>query len=168
IRVDLKHPRGLDLVQRLAEGSDVLVENFRPGTAARLGLGYQDLAELNPRLIYASISGYGQTGPWSTRPGYDAIAQAQSGMMSITGEPGGAPVRPGVPTADIGAGMWATIGVLAALRARELTGRGQHVDVSLFDGQLAWLSYVASGYFATGELPCRFGSAHPTIVPFQA
>ncbi|WP_030902799.1 CaiB/BaiF CoA transferase family protein [Streptomyces sp. NRRL F-5126] len=168
IRVDLKHPRGLDLVRRVAEGADVLVENFRPGTAARLGLGYQELAELNPRLIYASISGYGQTGPWSARPGYDAIAQAQSGMMSITGEPDGAPVRPGVPTADIGAGMWATIGVLAALHARERTGRGQHVDVSLFDGQLAWLTYVAGGYFATGELPRPLGSAHPTIVPYQA
>ncbi|RSS05543.1 MULTISPECIES: CaiB/BaiF CoA-transferase family protein [Streptomyces] len=168
VSVDLKSARGREFVLRLADRADVLVENFRPGTAARLGLGYEELSARNPRLVYASISGYGQTGPWASRPGYDAIAQALSGMMSITGEAGGAPVRPGVATADIGAGMWAVIGILAALHAREVTGRGQHVDVSLLDGQLAWLTYVAGGYFATGTVPGPHGSAHPTIVPYQA
>ncbi|MFD0547324.1 CoA transferase [Streptomyces mexicanus] len=166
--VDLKAERGREFVLRLAERADVLVENFRPGTAARLGLGYEELSARNPGLVYASISGYGQTGPWAARPGYDAIAQAQSGMMSITGERGGPPMRPGVATADIGAGMWAVIGILAALHARRATGRGQHVDVSLLDGQLAWLTYVAGGYFATGDTPGPHGSAHPTIVPYQA
>ncbi|MFF0461804.1 CaiB/BaiF CoA transferase family protein [Streptomyces mexicanus] len=166
--VDLKTDRGREFVLRLAERADVLVENFRPGTAARLGLGYDELSARNPGLVYASISGYGQTGPWAARPGYDAIAQAQSGMMSITGERGGPPMRPGVATADIGAGMWAVIGILAALHARRATGRGQHVDVSLLDGQLAWLTYVAGGYFATGDTPGPHGSAHPTIVPYQA
>ncbi|MCX5339216.1 CaiB/BaiF CoA transferase family protein [Streptomyces atratus] len=168
ISVDLKTEGGRDLVLRLADRADVLVENFRPGTAERLGLGYAALAERNPRLVYASISGYGHTGPWSARPGYDAIAQAESGMMSITGEAGGPPLRPGVATADLGAGMWATIGILAALQARTHTGRGQHLDVSLLDGQLTWLSYVASGWFTTGNPPARHGSAHPTIVPYQA
>jgi formyl-CoA transferase/CoA:oxalate CoA-transferase len=135
VSVDLKTAQGREFVLRLADRADVLVENFRPGTAARLGLGYEELSARNPRLVYASISGYGQTGPWASRPGYDAIAQAQSGMMSITGEAGGPPVRPGVATADIGAGMWAVIGILAALHAREVTGRGQHVDVALLDGQ---------------------------------
>lgn len=168
ISVDLKTQQGLEFVLKLADRADVVVENFRPGTADRLGLGYGALSARNPRLVYASISGYGQTGPWATRPGYDAIAQAQSGMMSITGAPGGEPMRPGVATADIGAGMWATIGVLAALSARQTTGRGQHVDVSLLDGQLAWLTYVAGGYFTTGRTPRPHGSAHPTIVPYQA
>ncbi|MFF4258689.1 CaiB/BaiF CoA transferase family protein [Streptomyces sp. NPDC001663] len=168
ISVDLKSEQGHAFVLRLADKADVVVENFRPGTADRLGLGYRDLSTRNPQLVYASISGYGQTGPWASRPGYDAIAQAQSGMMSITGEAGGPPLRPGVATADIGAGMWATIGILAALNARESTGRGQHVDVSLLDGQLAWLTYVAGGWFATGASPGPHGSAHPTIVPYQA
>ncbi|MFD7133802.1 CaiB/BaiF CoA transferase family protein [Streptomyces sp. NPDC059894] len=168
IALDLKSPEGLAVALRLADQADVLVENFRPGTAERLGLGYQELAARNPRLVYASVSGYGQTGPWASQPGYDAIAQAQSGMMSITGEPGQSPVRPGVATADIGAGMWAVIGILAALQARRSTGRGQLVDVSLLDGQLAWLTYVAQGWFATGQPPRPHGSAHPTIVPYQA
>jgi len=168
ISVDLKTEQGRAFVLRLADRADVVVENFRPGNADRLGLGYRDLSARNPRLVYASVSGYGQTGPWAARPGYDAIAQAQSGMMSITGEAGGPPLRPGVATADIGAGMWATIGILAALHTRESTGRGQHVDVSLLDGQLAWLTYVAGGWFATGTSPGPHGSAHPTIVPYQA
>ncbi|MEU9246226.1 CoA transferase [Streptomyces sp. NPDC048385] len=168
ISVDLKSERGRAFVLRLADRADVVVENFRPGTADRLGLGYRDLSVRNPGLVYASVSGYGQTGPWASRPGYDAIAQAQSGMMSITGEAGGPPLRPGVATADIGAGMWATIGILAALYSRESTGQGQHVDVSLLDGQLAWLTYVAGGWFANGKSPRPHGSAHPTIVPYQA
>jgi crotonobetainyl-CoA:carnitine CoA-transferase CaiB-like acyl-CoA transferase len=168
LSVNLKTPAGRDIVARLAARSDILLENFRPGTAARLGLGYDELRELNPRLIYASISGFGQTGPRSPQPGYDALAQAMSGMMSITGEPGGVPVRQGSSMADIGAGMYAVIGCLAALHDRERTGTGQHVDISLFDGQLSWLTYVAGRYFATGETPRRYGSAHESLVPYQA
>jgi len=167
LSVNLKEPEGRDVVKRLAAASDVMIENFRPGTAGRLGLGYDELARQNPRLIYASISGYGQTGPQSRLPGYDAVAQAVSGMMSVTGEPGGEPVRSGTSLADTGAGMWAVIGILAALHAREATGRGQLVDVSLLDGQVAWLTYVAGKYFATGVTPGRHGSAHESLTPYQ-
>lgn len=168
ISVDLKSDKGREAVQRLADRADVLLENFRPGTAARLGFGYEELSARNPGLVYASISGYGHTGPYAERPGYDAVAQAMSGIMSVTGEADGAPVRMGTSGADLGAGMWAVIGVLAALNARRQTGRGQHVDISLLDGQIAWLTYVAGNYFATGGTPRRYGSAHPSIVPYQA
>jgi crotonobetainyl-CoA:carnitine CoA-transferase CaiB-like acyl-CoA transferase len=167
LSVNMKAPAGRDIVRRLAAGSDILVENFRPGTAARLGVGYAELARDNPGLIYASISGYGQTGPSAHLPGYDAVAQAVSGMMSVTGEPDGEPVRSGTSSADVGAGMWALIGILAALHARETTGQGQLVDVSLLDGQLAWLTYVAGKYFATGVTPGRHGSAHESLTPYQ-
>lgn len=168
LAVDLKSAEGLAAVRQLALKADVLVENFRPGTAARLGLGYQDLSTENPGLVYASISGYGQTGPDALRAGYDAIAQARSGIMSVTGEADGPPVRVGVSSADLVAGMWATIGVLAALHEKKRTGRGQWVDISLLDGSVSWLTYVSSGYFASGETPKRYGSAHPTIAPYQA
>ena len=167
LSADLKTGPGRDIARRLAAASDVLIENFRPGTAARLGLGYDELAVQNPGLIYASISGYGQTGPSASQPGYDAVAQAVSGMMSVTGEPGGEPARAGTSTADVGAGMWALIGILAALHARESSGRGQLVDVSLLDGQVAWLTYVAGKYFATGQTPGRHGSAHESLTPYQ-
>jgi len=167
LSVNMKAPDGRDIVRRLAAGSDIFVENFRPGTAARLGLGYAELARDNPGLIYASISGYGQTGPSAELPGYDAVAQAVSGMMSVTGEPDGEPVRSGTSSADIGAGMWALIGILAALHARETSGQGQLVDVSLLDGQIAWLTYVAGKYFATGVTPGRHGSAHESLTPYQ-
>ncbi len=167
LAVDLKSADGLALVRDLARRADVVVENFRPGTAARLGLGYDDLAAENPGLVYASISGYGQTGPDSHRAGYDAIAQARSGIMSVTGEADGPPVRVGVSSADLVAGMWAVIGILAALRERDRSGQGQWVDISLLDGSVSWLTYVASGYFATGTRPPRYGSAHPTIAPYQ-
>jgi crotonobetainyl-CoA:carnitine CoA-transferase CaiB-like acyl-CoA transferase len=167
LSVNLKTPAGVGIVRRLAAGADIMMENFRPGTAARLGLGFQELSARNPRLIYASISGYGQTGPDAGLPGYDAVAQAVSGMMSVTGEAGGEPVRSGTSLADTGAGMWALIGVLAALHARETTGRGQLVDVSLLDGQVAWLTYVAGKYFATGVTPGRYGSAHESLAPYQ-
>lgn len=166
--LDLKSDRGREIAQRLADGADVVVENFRPGVADRLGLGYEELSARNPGLVYASVSGYGQTGPYAGKPGYDAIAQALSGIMSITGQPDGEPVRAGTSIADLGAGMWSVIGILAALHARRDTGRGQRVDVSLLDGQISWLTYVAGGYFATGDVPRRYGSAHPTIVPYQA
>jgi formyl-CoA transferase/CoA:oxalate CoA-transferase len=168
IAVDLKDTDCRALVQRLARTADVVVENFRPGTAARLGLGYEQIAAANPQVVYASISGYGQTGPFRDEPGYDAIAQALSGVMSVTGEADGPPVRFGVSGADLAAGMWATIGVLAAVHERQRTGHGQWVDISLLDGQIAWLTYVASGHFASGDVPARYGSAHPTIVPYQA
>jgi crotonobetainyl-CoA:carnitine CoA-transferase CaiB-like acyl-CoA transferase len=167
LSVDLKTPEGRDIVRRLVPGSDILMENFRPGTAARLGLGYDQLSGLNPRLVYASISGYGQTGPSAALPGYDAVAQAVSGMMSVTGEPDGEPVRSGTSLADVGAGMWALIGILAAMHARETSGRGQLVDISLLDGQVAWLTYVAAKYFATGVTPGRYGSAHESLAPYQ-
>ena len=167
LSVNLKEPRGQQIAQRLALATDVMLENFRPGTAARLGLGYQELSERNPRLIYASISGYGQTGPNAALPGYDAVAQAISGMMSVTGEAGGEPVRSGTSLADVGAGMYAVIGILAALHARESTGRGQQVDIALLDGQVSWLTYVAGKYFATGATPGRFGSAHESVAPYQ-
>lgn len=168
IAVDLKDPDCAEMVRKLARSADVVVENFRPGTAERLGLGYAQVSDENPGVVYASISGYGQTGPYREQPGYDAIAQALSGIMSVTGEAEGPPVRLGVSGADLAAGMWATIGLLAALRERERTGRGQWVDVSLLDGQIAWLTYLAAGYFASGEVPGRHGAAHPTIVPYQA
>ena len=167
LAVDLKSADGLALVRELARRADVVVENFRPGTAARLGLGYDDLAADNPGLVYASISGYGQTGPDSHRAGYDAIAQARSGIMSVTGEADGPPVRVGVSSADLVAGMWAVIGILAALRERDRSAQGQWVDISLLDGSVSWLTYVAAGYFATGTRPPRYGSAHPTIAPYQ-
>ena len=168
IAVDLKSPEGLDIVRRLALSADVVVENFRPGTVAKLGLSYEQLSAMNPALVYASISGFGQTGPWSSQAGYDATAQALSGVMSVTGPVEGEPVRFGVSGADLGAGMWAAIGLLAALRERDSSGRGQYVDVALLDGQVAWLTYLASGYLASGDVPRRYGSAHPTIVPYQA
>ena len=169
LSVDMKAPEGRDIVQALAGDADFLLENFRPGTAARLGLGYDELAAKNPRLIYASVSGYGQTGPSAHLPGYDAVAQAVSGMISITGEPGPerAGVRTGFSSADIGAGMFAVIGMLAALHVRDSTGRGQYVDISLLDGQVAWLTYVAAKYFATGETPRRFGSGHESLTPYE-
>ncbi len=167
LAVNLKTPEGRDIVRRLALASDIVMENFRPGTAARLGLEYGELARQNPRLIYASISGYGQTGPSAPLPGYDAVAQAVSGMMSVTGEPDGEPVRSGTSLADVGGGMWALIGILAALHARQASGQGQLVDVSLLDGQVAWLTYVAGKYFATGVTPGRHGSAHESLTPYQ-
>jgi formyl-CoA transferase/CoA:oxalate CoA-transferase len=167
ITADLKSEEGLAAVRSLADQADVIVENFRPGTVARLGLGYDQVSQSNPRIVYASISGYGQTGPESSRAGYDAIAQARSGLMSVTGEPAGPPVRVGVSSTDLTAGMWALVGILAALYRREQTGRGQWIDISLLDGQVSWLAYVAGGYFANGEVPRRYGSAHPTIAPYQ-
>jgi crotonobetainyl-CoA:carnitine CoA-transferase CaiB-like acyl-CoA transferase len=167
LSVNMKTPEGREIIQKLARASDILMENFRPGTAARLGLGYDELSQSNPKLIYASISGYGQTGPSAGLPGYDAVAQAVSGMMSVTGEAEGEPVRSGTSLADVGAGMWALIGILSALHARAASGRGQLIDISLLDGQVAWLTYVAGRYFATGVTPGRYGSAHESLAPYQ-
>ncbi|MBX5464745.1 MAG: CoA transferase [Clostridia bacterium] len=167
LALDLSLPEGRRVVYRLAERADVVIENFRPGTADRLGIGYRQLRQFNPRLVYCSISGFGQTGPDRDRPGFDAVAQAMSGMMSLTGEPGGEPTKHGMSVADLAAGMWAAFAIVVALYERQRSGEGQYLDVSLLDGQIAWLTYAAGAYFATGRDPERLGSAHPTIVPYQ-
>ena len=168
ITLNLKAEEGRDLLRELAAEADVFVENFRVGTLEEWGLGYEDLSETNPDLVYCSLSGYGEWGPYADQPAYDLIMQAEGGFMSITGEKDGEPVRVGVAIADIGAGMYAAQAILAALFHRERGGSGQKVDVSLFDGQVAWLSYMASNYFATGEPPSRMGSRHPSLAPYQA
>ncbi|WP_072481928.1 CaiB/BaiF CoA transferase family protein [Amycolatopsis australiensis] len=168
IVLDLKSDRGQEALRRLVADADVLVENFRPGTLEKWGLGYASLAELNPRLIHVSITGFGQTGPYRDRAGYDLVAQALGGVMSLTGEPDGAPAKVGLPVADLNAGTWAIIAVLMALQARHTTGRGQYLDVSLLDSQLAWHVYAAGAYFYDAPRPRRMGSAHPSIVPYQA
>jgi len=167
LALNLKDRRGRDLLLRLACRADVLVENFRPGTMDRLGLGYATVREMAPRVVYCSISGFGQTGPYRERAAYDLIVQGMGGIMGITGEPDGAPMRVGVAIADICAGMFAAYGILAALRVRERTGTGQWVDAALLDGQVAWMTYMAANYFATGENPPRVGSAHLNLVPYQ-
>ncbi len=154
----------LDLVKR----ADVFIENFIPGTLDRLGLGYNDLRKVNPGLVYCSVSGYGYDGPYATRPGYDFIAQAEGGVMSITGEPEGPPMKVGVAIADITTGMFAAAAILAALRHRDRTGQGQRVEVSLLESVVGWLANVAMNYLVSGELPRRYGNAHPNVVPYQA
>lgn len=168
IAVDLKSEEGVAIARRLAATSDVVVENFRPGVAAGLGLGFEDLMEVNPQVIYCSISGYGQDGPYRDRPAFDIVLQAMGGLMSITGEPGGPPVRVGVAVADIGAGMFAAVAILAALHRRAAKGEGERIDVSILDGQVAWMTYAAQALFLTGEAPGPLGSAHPNIFPYQA
>jgi crotonobetainyl-CoA:carnitine CoA-transferase CaiB-like acyl-CoA transferase len=168
ITLDLKAKEGQEVLHRLAAGSDVVIENFRPGVTSRLAADYATLSKINPRLIYCSISSFGQTGPYAERPGYDLIIQGMGGLMGITGEPNGPPVRVGVAITDLGAGMWATIAILAALQARGRDGAGQYLDISMMDGSVAWMTYVAGNYFATGKAPPRMGSAHPSIVPYQA
>ena len=169
IALNLASEEGRDIFRDLAEEADIVVHNFRVGKMEEWGLEYEDLAADNPDLIYCAVSGYGEWGPDKSRPAYDIIMQAESGMMSITGEEDGAPVRVGVAIADIGAGMYATQAILAALLERELgDGCGQKVDVSLLDSQVAWMTYMASNYFATGDPPGRMGSKHPTIAPYQA
>ncbi len=167
VTLDLKADRGRALLWKLLAGADVLVENFRPGAMDRLGVGYEAVHAALPRLVYCSISGFGQTGPYRERPAYDLIVQGMGGLMGITGEPDGAPMRVGVAVADICAGMFAAYAILAALRARERTGAGQWVDAAMLDGQVAWMTYMAANYFATGRDPDRVGSAHTNLVPYQ-
>jgi crotonobetainyl-CoA:carnitine CoA-transferase CaiB-like acyl-CoA transferase len=167
--LDLKHPQGKEIALLLAKQVDVVVENFRPGVAARLGLGYETLRQLNPRLVYASISGFGQTGlpEYSQLPGYDLVIQGLGGLQSITGDPNGPPTKVGTSIADLVTGLYCAQGILLALFARERTGKGQLVDISMFDGQLSLLTYHAGIYFATQKSPQRRGNQHPSITPYE-
>jgi crotonobetainyl-CoA:carnitine CoA-transferase CaiB-like acyl-CoA transferase len=168
IVVDFRTDKGGEILQELIKRSDVLVENFRPGTLARFSLDFESASAINPKLIYCSITGFGQTGPLRDRPGYDLMIQAMGGLMSITGEPDGEPMKVGVAVADLFAGQNAVIAILAALQARTHTGKGQHLDISLFDSQVGMLANVASNYLLSGNLPKRYGNAHANIVPYQS
>jgi len=167
VTVNLSQPQGQALVRELAAKSDVLLENYKFGDLARYGLGYEDLRKINPRLVYCSVTGFGQTGPYKERPGYDFMIQGMGGMMSVTGEPGAEPQRAGVPIADIITGMYASIAICAALAHRAQSGQGQHLDLALLDSQIALLAYQNTNYFATGKPPRRIGNLHPNIVPYQ-
>src|SRR5437870_2758208 len=167
VTLDFKSAEGRELLDRLVARADVLVENFRPGTLEKFGLDFGTLAARHPRLVYCSISGFGHTGPRSREPGYDAVMQAEGGLMSITGHADGPSFRLGVAIADITSGMFAAHGILAALYARERTGRGQAVDIGMLDSVAALLTYQAGIYFATGSAPVRIGNRHPTIVPYE-
>jgi formyl-CoA transferase len=168
IVLDLTKPQAVDAFTRLARTADILIENYRPGVMTRLGLDYAALSAENPRLIYASISGYGQTGPWATKGGFDLIAQGVCGIMSVTGDPGGPPVKAGVPLTDLGAGLFAAIGILAALHHRSASGRGQYIDTSLADAGLALSVWEVTDYFTSGRVPGPLGSAHRMTAPYQA
>ena len=166
ITLDITKPEGQDLALRLIGQCDVVVENFKVGDLARRGLAHDQLRDRFPRLVYCSITGFGQTGPYKDRPGYDYLAQAMGGIMSVTGEPDGRPMKVGVAIADVMAGMYATTAILAALRHRDATGAGQHIDLALLDSQLAWLANVGQGYLISGDEPPRLGNDHPTVVPY--
>ena len=168
ITLDLKRPEGVAVLKRLVATADVLVENYRPGVTRRLGIDDETLRAINPRLVYCSISGFGQTGPYADRGGYDLIAQGMSGIMSATGSPDGPPVKVGVPVTDLGAGLFGVFGILCALRARRITGRGQRVDTSLFEAGLALSAWEATEYWYTGQIPRRLGTAHRLNAPYQA
>jgi len=167
ITINISSPAGQSIVRDLARGADVLIENYKFGDLARYGLGYDDLSRLNARLIYCSVTGFGQSGPYRERPGYDFMIQGMGGMMSVTGDAHGAPMRAGVPVADIITGMYASIAICAALAHRAETGKGQHLDLALLDSQIALLAYQNTNYFATGKPPARIGNLHPNIVPYQ-
>ncbi|NNJ12519.1 CoA transferase [Chloroflexales bacterium ZM16-3] len=167
LTLNLRHPEGRQVVRELAARADVLIENFKVGTMAALGLGYESLRELNPGLIYCAITGYGQDGPYARRPGYDTVIQAQGGLMSITGPANGEPFKVGVAVVDITAGLYAATSILAALHHRTHSGEGQMIDIALFDVQLSWLANVASAFLVSGRPPTRQGNAHATIVPYQ-
>jgi formyl-CoA transferase/CoA:oxalate CoA-transferase len=168
VTLDFKHPEGRQVLDRLLARADVLVENFRPGTLDTAGFGAADVLSRFPRIVYCSISGFGHSGPRRQEPGYDAVMQAEGGLMSITGEADGPPLRLGVAITDIVSGLFGAQGVMSALIAREKTGRGQHVDIGMLDATAALLTYQAGNYFATGEVPARMGNRHPTIVPYAS
>ncbi|HKM64677.1 MAG TPA: CaiB/BaiF CoA-transferase family protein [Acidisphaera sp.] len=167
VTLDIAKPEGQQIARRLIEQSDILVENFKVGALAKYGLDYATLHARHPGLIYCSITGFGQTGPYAPRPGYDSLVQAMGGVMSVTGEPDGQPQKVGIPIADTFAGLYGCIGVLAALREKQLTGRGQQIDIGMLDTHVAWLANQAMNYLATGENPPRLGNQHPNIVPYQ-
>jgi crotonobetainyl-CoA:carnitine CoA-transferase CaiB-like acyl-CoA transferase len=167
VTVDIASPEGQAIVRRLLARCDILVENFKVGTLPRYGLGWEQVHADFPGLVYCSITGFGQTGPYAPRPGYDGLIQAIGGVMSLTGEPDGLPQKVGVPVADLFAGLYGCIGILAALRHRERTGEGQHIDIGMLDTSVAWLANQAMNYLATGENPQRLGNQHPNIVPYQ-
>ena len=166
--LNLKTEAGRKVLFRMVKDADILVENYRPGVVKRLGIDYETLSAINPRLVYASISGFGQTGPWANRPGFDLMAQAMSGIMSVTGYPGGPPVKAGVPVADIGCALFATYAMLAAYIGVKAGGRGQHIDASLFDSALAFSVWDISQYWGTGEPPEPLGTANRMSAPYQA
>ena len=168
VTLSLKAPRGREVFERLARTADVVIESYRPGTTDRLGVGYEALSAVNPRLVYASVSGFGATGPYRGRGGYDIIAQGHTGIMSATGEPDGPPAKAGVALTDTGAGLFCAIAILAALIARERTGRGQHVDTSLFEAGLAFGVWETTELWWSGRIPQRLGSAHRMSAPYQA
>jgi formyl-CoA transferase len=167
VTVNFKSAEGREIVRRLAALSDVVVENFKVGELGALGLGYEDLRRVNPRLVYCSITGYGQSGPDKDLPGYDFMIQGRGGVMSVTGEPDGDPMKVGVAISDVTAGLFACIAIQAALLSREATGQGQYIDISLLDSQVAWLINVASNYLVSGQVPRRYGNAHPNIAPYH-
>ncbi len=167
VTLDIAQKEGQDLARALIAQSDILVENFKVGALAKYGLGYEQLHAEFPRLIYCSITGFGQTGPYAPRPGYDSLIQAMGGVMSLTGEPKGLPQKVGVPVADLFAGLYGCIGILSALRHRDATGEGQQIDIGMLDTHVAWLANQGMNYLATGENPPRLGNQHPNIVPYQ-
>lgn len=166
--LNLKTESGKAALRKLIAQADVVLENFRPGTLERLGFAFEDLKKLNSRIILASISGFGQTGPYKDEPGYDLIAQGMGGLMAVTGQESGPPVKGGFSLADLGTGMWAVIGILTALYNRDRSGEAQWVDVSLLETMISWQTYIAGNYFASGQNPRAMGSAHPNICPYQA
>jgi len=167
VTLDIAKPEGQAIIHKLLEHCDILVENFKVGALAKYGLGYEQLAKTHPRLIYCSITGFGQTGPYAPRPGYDALIQAMGGVMSLTGEPNGSPQKVGVPVADLFAGLYGCIGILAAVNHRNSTGQGQQIDIGMLDTHVAWLANQGMNYLATGENPPRLGNQHPNIAPYQ-
>ncbi|HVY16684.1 MAG TPA: CaiB/BaiF CoA-transferase family protein [Rhodopila sp.] len=167
VTLDIAQPEGQEIALKLIAQCDILIENFKVGALAKYGLGYEQLHAKFPRLIYCSITGFGQTGPYAPRPGYDSLIQGMGGVMSLTGEPDGLPQKVGVPVADLFAGLYGCIGILAALRHRDLTGQGQQIDIGMLDTHVAWLANQGMNYLATGENPPRLGNQHPNIVPYQ-
>ena len=167
IAIDIDAPEGAEAIRRLAAKADIVVESFRGGSLAKKGFGFEDMKLLNPRLVYCSLSAFGARGPQSDRPGYDALIQAYSGIMSVTGEPGRSAVRVGPSIIDMGSAHWAVIGILAALRIRDLTGEAQHVETSLLETGVAWMSYFAAGYFADGSIAGPSGTRHAVMAPYE-
>jgi formyl-CoA transferase len=167
LTVNLKVPEGQKIIRQLAKQSDIVIENYKVGTLQKMGLGYEDLKKINPGLIYCSITGFGQNGPYKDKPGYDFMIQGMGGVMSFTGDPDGPPMKVGVAIVDITAGLFACTSILAALRYREKTGKGQYIDISLLDSVVAWLANVGSNYLISGNIPIRYGNGHPNIVPYE-